>query len=75
MNSNKRKRDSKESPSKRPQKEPRIGERPMLVMYLSWDQHPKILVRVERLGGCLRVKVLVKQIAEPVSADEASLYE
>ena len=45
MSSNKRKRDSKESSNKRPPKEPRIGERPMVVMHLSWDQHPEIPVR------------------------------
>ena len=46
MSSNKRKRDSKESPNKRPPKEPRIGDRPMLVMHLSWDRHPEIPLRV-----------------------------
>jgi len=46
MSPNKRKHDCKELPSKRPPKEPRIGERPMVAMHLSWDHHPKIPVRV-----------------------------
>jgi hypothetical protein len=45
MNSNKRKCHPKESLSERPTKEPRIGERPLVVVYLSWDQHSVILVR------------------------------
>ena len=46
MSSNKRKGDSSESSSRRPPTEPRIGERPMVVMHLSWDRHPEIPVHL-----------------------------